>query len=88
MKEEKKICPICGKEFTNGRRKYCSEECTKESNRRNTRKKDRERDEKLKKRPKTMKKKKGKKLNALELTAKAAREAGMTYGQYVAQHNA
>lgn len=34
-----KICQICGKEFEEGRRKYCSEKCYLEANRRFVRKK-------------------------------------------------
>ena len=85
MKEEKKICPICGKQFCDNRRKYCSDKCTQESNRINSKKRKQEIRKKLKMNPKV--RKKGNKLNALELTAKAAKEAGMTYGQYVALHH-
>lgn len=77
---EVKICPVCGRKFCDNRKKYCTHKCMKRANYLQGK----ERKEKLEKEIKE----KEKKSNALELIAKAAKEAGMTYGQYVAQHNA
>lgn len=74
-----KICPICGKSFKSSYRKYCSDECSKQGQKINqlnlheTRRKIQE--------------KNGLRKNALRDTARAAREAGMSYGQYVAIQN-
>lgn len=74
-----KKCTICGKEFTNSYRKYCSDKCSKEGQRikaLNLFETKRKLDEKN-----------GLKKTALRDTARAAREAGMSYGQYVALQN-
>lgn len=71
-----KTCPICGKSFKSSYRKYCSDECSKQGQKINqlnlheTRRKIQE--------------KNGLRKNAIRDTARAAREAGMSYGQYVA----
>ena len=72
----KRVCPICGAHFEHVRRVYCSDECSrkgyllkiKESH-------DRKREEakaKLRRKP-----------SSITEVVLAAREAGMTYGQYV-----
>jgi predicted nucleic acid-binding Zn ribbon protein len=78
----KKKCGVCGKDFDgwNKNQKYCSEECKHVSHlqrgemyRENARLKAEQ------------KKEEAKKKKALEEIAMAARNAGMTYGQYVAR---
>lgn len=80
---EIKVCPVCGKEFTERTRKYCSPKCSKEGYRRRQLKYsiDRYHEEK-----ENRQKAAGriKKVSPLEEAARKAREAGMTYGQYVA----
>ncbi len=73
-----KICPICGKEFE-GNRKYCNKECSKKGYY-------------LVQARRIENKKKAKqasavKDNRLQIIAKEARKAGMSYGQYVALQN-
>lgn len=76
MKEQIKICPVCGKAFQNSHRKCCSTECAKERNKQKQRelaadrKQEKEREELRK--------------TSLERTAQEARQQGMSYGQYVA----
>lgn len=81
--EEIRICPVCGKEFIDRTRKYCSPKCSKEGYRRRQLKYsiDRYHEEKENQLRET---KKPKEKSQLERLAREAREAGMTYGQYVA----
>ncbi len=81
--EEIRTCPVCGREFTDRTRKYCSPKCSKEGYRRRQAKYSiaryhTEKDKQIKEA------KKPKKESPLERLAREAREAGMTYGQYVA----
>lgn len=79
------ICKICGKEFTTSSvAKCCSEECKKENEKRNVASYYM-RVGKNNKKTKT-KAKKEKKLTVTEIAVKA-KEAGMSYGQYVARMN-
>lgn len=80
--ETAKICPVCGKEFTEKNRKYCSHECSNEGYRRRQAKCSKERYHAEKERLKEAGK--VKKESPLQEMARKAREAGMTYGQYVA----
>ena len=78
-----KFCANCGNKFTGRRTKYCSEFCRKKakiSNMTASRKADFEAVK-----PKVMKPKTKPKLS-LEEVAKLAKDAGITYGKYVAQH--
>ena len=79
------ICKICGKEFvTKTVAKCCSKECKKENEVRNAASYF-ERAAKAKKDTKQIPKpKKEKKLTVTDIAVKA-KEAGMSYGQYVAQ---
>ena len=79
--EEIRTCPVCGMEFTDRTRKYCSPKCSKEGYRRRQLKYSKERQEKENQLRRT---EKPKEKSQLERLAKEAREAGMTYGQYVA----
>lgn len=81
--EEIRTCPVCGMEFTDRTRKYCSPKCSKEGYRRRQLKysKERQHEEKENQLRRT---EKPKEKSQLERLAKEAREAGMTYGQYVA----
>lgn len=85
-----RICSICGSEFEVGeRRKYCSRECMKQANsqltyKRTKARRERGEEEKKKQRKKKAVYKKSKQYqNELARVAVAAREHGMTYGQYV-----
>ena len=78
----KKKCGVCGKEFDgwNKNQRYCSDACKNEAHRQrgeiyraNARLKEEQ------------KKAEANKKKALEEIATAARNAGMTYGQYVAR---
>lgn len=80
---EIRICPVCGKEFTDRTRKYCSPKCSKEGYRR------RQADYSIKRYHTEKESRQGeagrtKKLSPLEEISRRAREAGMSYGQYVA----
>lgn len=81
--EEIRICPVCGKEFTDRTRKYCSPKCSKEGYRRKQAKYsiDRYHTEKERRIEEAWEPRKE---SPLEEMARRAREAGMTYGQYVA----
>ena len=79
------VCQVCGKEFeiTGSRRKYCSKKCSEkgyriDQNRRSKERNQREREKRQRTAGRT------KKLSPLDEVARKAREAGMTYGQYVA----
>lgn len=75
-----KTCPICGREFVAERRRYCSEGCSREARIENQKRANREMS--IKPRPvSAVPRGKPKKENSLQ---EIAREAGMTYGQYVA----
>lgn len=71
-----KECAICGKEFTQNKtfQIYCTRECYKKSRQA----------EIVKPRMKKAAEKKKPKMSILDINT-AARAAGMTYGQYVAQ---
>lgn len=80
---EIKVCPVCGREFTDQDRKYCSPKCSKEGYRR------RQADYSIKKYHTEKESRQGearrtKKLSPLEEKSRRAREAGLSYGQYVA----
>ena len=79
MEDKIEICPVCGKEFNKwkGGRVYCSDKCRNmyHAKRHN---------EMFKKEPEVKKKKKVKKGKTISQISAEAREAGMTYGQYVA----
>jgi len=82
--EKTRTCPVCGKEFIiKGKRKYCSEECSEKvcSQRKKTWGK-----EYYRKPGRINAKQEGaqKRESSLQELARKAREAGMTYGQYVA----
>lgn len=89
-----KICQICGKPFSHASRKlYCGYDCRVEANRRKNRENGKEA-YKLRKRRKAMgevkeakKANKIRKVSTIAQINEAARDAGMTYGQYVAQMN-
>lgn len=76
-----KTCPICGKEFLTKikKTKYCSEECRREKERRRAIKQWEE------KKAEQQKKKKEKHIPQLDELNRRAREAGMTYGKYMAE---
>lgn len=81
--EEIRTCPICGREFTDRTRKYCSPKCSKEGYRR------RQANYSIKRyhteKEKQLKESRGpRKESPLQEMARRAREAGMSYGQYVA----
>ena len=73
--EKVRICPVCGREVTDRNRKYCCEECSKKGYIRNQ---IRLKEEKEKRAGRQ------KRESSLQELARKAREAGMTYGQYVA----
>ena len=78
-----KTCPICGREFVAERRRYCSEGCSREARIENQKRANRE----MSRKPRPVSavpRGKPKKENSLQEIARKAREAGMTYGQYVA----
>ena len=81
--EKVRICPVCGGEVTGRNRKYCCEECSKKGYIRNQIKRNKEREQRLEE---TKEKRDGRRRtkSPLEEIARKAREAGMTYGQYVA----
>lgn len=85
--EQKKICIICGKEFTTTRdAKCCSKECR---DKRNVQKQSENYERKQKEIKKNGKKKKQlPKTNHEKIAdiAIAARKEGLTYGQYVAKY--
>lgn len=74
-----KKCPICGREFESSRRKYCSAPCSKEGQRIKALK--------LFETRQKLDEMNGLRKTALRDTARAAREAGMSYGQYVAMQS-
>lgn len=83
--EEIKICPVCGRKFIHRNRKYCCAECSKKGYLKNQTRRNKER--RLKggmmrriEHPKPE--------STLQEKARKAREAGMTYGQYVAMEYA
>lgn len=79
MKETRK-CVVCGKKYTaiRGNQKYCGSECEKIA----TLKQVEVRNKKLKVERRRKKKKKNQDIIDIAI---AAREAGMSYGQYVAK---
>lgn len=79
--EEAKICPVCGGKVTAKNRKYCSPKCSKEGYRRRQAKYS---IEKYHKDKRIKEDGKPKEERPIETLARKAREAGMTYGQYVA----
>lgn len=79
--EEIRTCPVCGREFTDRTRKYCSPKCSKEGYRRRQAKYSIEKYHKDKRVKEDGKPKEERPIEAL---ARKAREAGMSYGQYVA----
>ncbi len=80
--EKTRICPVCGGEVTNRNRKYCCEACSKKGYLKNQIRRNKERDKRLKE---EKEKRAGRRRpeSPLEELARKAREAGMTYGQYV-----
>lgn len=81
--EKVKICPVCGREFVTERRRYCSEGCSREARIKNQKIRNRE----LSRKPRPISTKprgKPEQVSSLQELARKAREAGMTYGQYVA----
>lgn len=80
---EIKVCPVCGKEFTDRTRKYCGPKCSKEGYQRRQAKYsiDRYHTEKENHQRELSR---TKKLSPLEEISRRARKAGMSYGQYVA----
>lgn len=80
---EVRICPVCGGEVTDRNRKYCCAECSKKGYLKNQIRRNKERDKRLKE---EREKRAGQRRpeSPLEELARKAREAGMTYGQYVA----
>lgn len=78
-------CVVCGKEFERkGRQIYCSRECSRVKINERARLFSREAEQRKKEeciRKRNIKKSKA---NVINEIAKAAREAGMSYGQYVA----
>ena len=81
--EKVRICPVCGGNVTDRNRKYCCEECSKKGYIRNQIKRNKERDKRLKK-EKEKRAGRQKRESSLQELARKVREAGMTYGQYVA----
>ena len=79
-----KHCIMCGKELPLKKRKYCSNACALKLNSKKQMEENREQYKKPKaeEKPKVIKKK----VLSLDEVAKLAREAGLTYGQYVAKH--
>lgn len=80
---EIRTCPICGREFVTERRRYCSESCSREARGKQQKTYNREmsrKPEQVSTKPRV----KSKKENSLQELARKAREAGMSYGQYVA----
>ena len=74
------VCEVCGKTvLTSTRRKYCSEECGNIAKNEKNRERDRYRDRRKKKPP-------VKSNSALAEVTRAARDAGLSYGQYVAMN--
>ncbi len=88
MAGEQRICPVCGKVFENKRRKYCTPECTRKANKKKAVEYSRKEYGKMKRKRQAERKELEKSHNApagdaLQKVAGAAKEAGMTYGQYV-----
>ena len=83
--EDKRKCEHCGKEYIPKRvnAKYCSRECSKKADRINSMEWYREWREKKKQQEEM--KKAGKNQELARINA-AAREAGMTYGEYVSKN--
>lgn len=81
--EKTRICPVCGGEVTDRNRKYCCEACSKKGYIKKQIERNKERDQRLKE---AQEKNTGRRRpeSPLEELARKAREAGMTYGQYVA----
>lgn len=78
-----RTCPICGREFVTERRRYCSESCSREARIENQKRANRE----MSRKPRMISpapREKPCKENSLQELARKAREAGMSYGQYVA----
>ena len=85
--EEIKICTVCGRKFSHRNRKYCCAECSKKGYLMSQTKRNKARERRLKEeRAKRM----GfpKRESPLQEKARKAREAGMTYRQYVAMEYA
>lgn len=78
-----RTCPVCGREFTDRTRKYCSPKCSNEGYRKRQAKYSIEKYH-TEKDKQNKEGKKPKKESSLERLAREAREARMTYGQYVA----
>lgn len=81
--EKIRTCPICGREFVTERRRYCSESCSREARIEYQKKANRE----MSRKPRPVSavpRVKPKKASSLQELARKAREAGMSYGQYVA----
>lgn len=88
MAGEQRICPVCGKAFENKRRKYCTAECTRKTNKKKAVEHSRKEYGKVKRKRRAEKKELEKSRaelaeDGLQKMAGAAKEAGMTYGQYV-----
>ena len=76
-------CAYCGNKFTGRRTKYCSEFCRKKAKIAKMTESRKADFEAIK--PKAVKSKTKPKLS-IEEVAKLAKDAGLTYGKYVAQH--
>lgn len=88
MSQEQRICPVCGKTFDNKRRKYCSVVCSGKANKNKAKEYSKKEYKKVKRKRRKKKAVLGKVPSAsqessLQKTAREAKEAGMTYGQYV-----
>lgn len=81
---ETRQCKLCGKPIPKGRRTYCSRECMMDITKKKIRKKERE----SFKKPQAVKRSYRRLGNDLDDVARRAREAGMTYGQYVGKEYA
>lgn len=81
---EKKICTCCKKKFipNHSNQKYCCKECSKEMNRQNNQRYYAEIGKYKEKEKRHPKKKKSLSISEIE---KMAREAGMSYGMYIAK---
>ena len=81
------VCANCGKEFTANNRasKYCSDECRKAQEKKRKEYYRLNPDAKPKRGPQPRRNNKKKENPFVEILT-AAREAGMSYGQYVATH--
>ena len=79
-----KNCIVCGKELPLQKRTYCSNACalTMKTKKQMEENKSEYKKPKAEEKPKVIKKK----VLSLDEVSKLAREAGLTYGQYVAKH--